>query len=110
MQLTQKERDEIFASCRTKAQQCRETAGRFRLPDQRRAMEQTAKIWDDLAVTLCSPVAALGEVRTDATLADQLGIVPDPKTLDTDESGAADVNRPMGSSRQTNHRGTDPND
>jgi hypothetical protein len=61
MQLTQKERDETLANCRKKARQCRETAGRIRLADQREAMEQTAKMWDDLATSLCDPVAALPE-------------------------------------------------
>jgi hypothetical protein len=74
MQLTQKERDETLASCRKKARQCRETAGRLRLADQREAMAQTAKMWDDLAATLGGPVAALDEL-----LADHVSIVPDTK-------------------------------
>ena|SRR5215213_2543426 len=98
MQLTQKERDETLASCRKKAQQCRETAGRFRLADQRKAMEQTAKMWDDLAATLCGAVPALDELLINVTVADQVSIVPDTETLDTDESGVAEVIVPVGSS------------
>jgi hypothetical protein len=94
MQLTQKERDETLASCRKNARQCRETAGRLRLADQREAMEQTAKMWDDLAATLCDPVAALDELLNNAvSIADHVSIVPDMKALDTDESGVAEVIR-----------------
>jgi hypothetical protein len=94
MQLTQKERDETLANCRKKARQCRETAGRIRLADQREAMEQTAKMWDDLATSLCGPVAALDELLNNAvSSADHVGIVPDIKALYTDESGIAEVIR-----------------
>ena len=94
MQLTQKERDETLANCRKKARQCRESAVRLRLADQREAMEQTAKMWDDLAASLCGPVAALDEVLNNAvSIADDVSIVPDMNALDTDESGVAGLER-----------------
>jgi hypothetical protein len=90
MQLTQEERDETLASCRKKARQCRETAGRIRSADQREAMMQTAKMWDDLAVLLCGPVAPLDELIHDAV---STSVVPEMKLLDADESGVAEVIR-----------------
>ena len=51
-------------------------------------------MWDDLAASLCGPVAALDELLNNAvSIADHVSIVPDMKALDTDESGVAKVIR-----------------
>jgi hypothetical protein len=87
MHLTQRERDETNAVCREKALQCRELAARISLADQRVSMEQTAKMWDDLAAALCGP-AALHEVleKSLRAVADPASIAPDGVSADTDES------------------------
>ena len=55
-------------------------------------MAKTAKMWDDLAATLCGPVAALDDLLNNAvTTADQVS--PDKETLGADESGVAEVIR-----------------
>ena len=45
-------------------------------------------MWDDLAASLCGPVAALDELLNTASIADHVSIVPDTKAVDTDESGS----------------------
>jgi hypothetical protein len=60
MELTAKEREETLAICRRKAQHCRALAQRFSHANQRAKMEETAKMWDDLAVSIDPTVLDAG--------------------------------------------------
>jgi hypothetical protein len=58
MELTSNEREETLAICRAKAEHCRALAQRISHADQRRHMEETAKMWDALAASIGSTVVS----------------------------------------------------
>jgi hypothetical protein len=60
MELSAKEREETIAICRSKARHCRELAQRFSHANQRAHMEETAKMWEDLAVSIDPTVIDAG--------------------------------------------------
>ena len=89
MQLTGREREEVIAICKKKAQECSDRAGKIQFPDQQEYLRQTAKMWDEIAASVLGG-GALDEILASAPgpLADAEPNRKHSQTSTTDESGA----------------------
>jgi hypothetical protein len=79
MQFTDKEHEETLASCRAKAQDCRNSAAKMQSPDNRAEMEKTAAMWDEMARSI--------EAAQVSSPVEKLFAKPSRSRTDYDESG-----------------------
>ena len=85
MDLTAREREEVIAICKKKAQECRDRASKIQFPDQQEYVRQTAKMWDEMAASVLGG-GTLDEILPSPPVADAEPARKQSQT--TDESGS----------------------